>query len=241
MTNGRDRGALQSWRPSVAAKMTPLSSPVRAPGPTATRGACRSRCTSPPEGDRHCRSCWTTVRRCLARRSPRRPSCAAPARCGSPSEPPQRGVEAPAPRPTGGKWCGQDRLCRLEPRGGVHVDELARERVDRGVPHDRRHRLGIRLVVGVPLPRGPGGAGPRLRPPRRGRAGRGADDARDSPSTPGPRLHSSGKWLYTVWRCTPARRATSLTVVRAGPFVLCSAIAASTIRGASRPDARRAA
>ena len=103
------------------------------------------------------------------------------------------------------------------------VDEL-------GVAQDVAvHRLGA-LVVGVelverpgePLPRvgdrAPGlEVGPRVRRPVVGRARR-------------EQLGVVGKWRYTVWRWTPARRATSLSVVRAGPTVPCSSTAASVIR-----------
>jgi hypothetical protein len=41
---------------------------------------------------------------------------------------------------------------------------------------------------------------------------------------------SSGKWRYTVERRTPARSATALIEVRAGPSCSCSATALSVIR-----------
>jgi hypothetical protein len=52
---------------------------------------------------------------------------------------------------------------------------------------------------------------------------------------------SSGKWRYTVERRTPARSATALIDVRAGPTVPCSSMALSVmrLRVSSSSSARR--
>ena len=100
----------------------------------------------------------------------------------------------------------------------------------RGVADEQRHvRLDF-LVPAVDLAQSP------LQPPVRVRdaAPRSLvrERVQESPvrTACAERDGSSGKWAYTVWRCTPASRATPAIEVRAGPTLVCSSTAASTIR-----------